>query len=279
MPHSFIWTPAAHVRLGRRELELDDPDLGLFDASRAAGRGDDILVQEHAVHQLGVVNGATDLLDEADVAQVDVVGFGGDEAEDRVDGDGSEDGGVLRDDLLEQSVSSCRESKSGRTHLGRETGGSGTEEVIPFVQVDGRRHVLQVLDHLCRRPRERLGDDGRVDTLAEQLLRRTEKRTRENDDRSRAVSRLNVLRCREVDELDQRSSASVRLECEAGQTMRAAGCRTLMCLRMVAPSFVMTTSPCAVWIILSIPRGPKEVRTASATAASDQDGEVSEGVR
>lgn len=50
--------------------------------------------------------------------------------------------------------------------------------------------------------------------------------------------------------------------------MRAAGCMTLMCLRMVAPSLVMTTSPCAVWIILSIPRGPSEVRTASATAAS-----------
>ena len=51
------------------------------------------------------------------------------------------------------------------------------------------------------------------------------------------------------------------------RTMRAAGCITLMCLRIVAPSFVMTTSPLAVVIILSIPRGPRDVRTASATAA------------
>lgn len=34
---------------------------------------------------------------------------------------------------------------------------------------------------------------------------------------------------------------------------------------MVAPSLVMMTSPEAVEIILSIPRGPREVRTALAT--------------
>lgn len=58
--------------------------------------------------------------------------------------------------------------------------------------------------------------------------------------------------------------------------MRAAGCMTLMCLRIVAPSLVMTTSPCAVWIILSIPLGPSDVRTASATAASAKEGEEGE---
>lgn len=60
--------------------------------------------------------------------------------------------------------------------------------------------------------------------------------------------------------------------------MRAAGCMTLMCLRMVAPSLVMTTSPWAVWIILSIPLGPSEVRTASATAATTR-GELRGTVR
>ena len=35
---------------------------------------------------------------------------------------------------------------------------------------------------------------------------------------------------------------------------------------MVAPSLVMTTSPLEVWIILSMPLGPSEVRTASLTA-------------
>ena len=39
-----------------------------------------------------------------------------------------------------------------------------------------------------------------------------------------------------------------------------------MCLRMVAPSLVMTTSPVPVVIILSMPFGPRLVRTASDTA-------------
>lgn len=40
----------------------------------------------------------------------------------------------------------------------------------------------------------------------------------------------------------------------------------LTLLRIVAPSFVMITSPVPVVTILSMPRGPKLVRTASATA-------------
>lgn len=41
-----------------------------------------------------------------------------------------------------------------------------------------------------------------------------------------------------------------------------------MCFRMVAPSFVTMTSfdLSPFWIILSIPRGPRLVRTTSATA-------------
>ena len=45
--------------------------------------------------------------------------------------------------------------------------------------------------------------------------------------------RLDVLRLREVDELCERCV----------RTMRAAGCTTAICFRMVAPSFVITTSP------------------------------------
>lgn len=41
---------------------------------------------------------------------------------------------------------------------------------------------------------------------------------------------------------------------------------TCICPRMVAPSFVITTSPSPFWIILSIPLGPRLVRMASATA-------------
>lgn len=42
---------------------------------------------------------------------------------------------------------------------------------------------------------------------------------------------------------------------------------TLICFRIVAPSLVMTVSPEEVMIILSMPLGPREVRTQSETAA------------
>lgn len=48
---------------------------------------------------------------------------------------------------------------------------------------------------------------------------------------------------------DEVVSVSRRRKAQGGgRTMRAAGCRTAMCLRIVAPSLVMTTSPWAVWI-------------------------------
>lgn len=46
----------------------------------------------------------------------------------------------------------------------------------------------------------------------------------------------------------------------------AVGCITDMLLSMVCPSLVMIVSPFPLRIILSMPRGPREVRTASATA-------------
>src|ERR1700761_3736908 len=46
----------------------------------------------------------------------------------------------------------------------------------------------------------------------------------------------------------------------------AAGCITLMLFNMVLPSFVIRFSPFPDCIILSIPRGPKDVLIASETA-------------
>jgi len=47
---------------------------------------------------------------------------------------------------------------------------------------------------------------------------------------------------------------------------------TCMCDMMVAPSLVMMTSPSLLWIILSMPLGPRDVRTASATPARAASG-------
>lgn len=88
-----------HIRFRRAQLELDDSNLGLLNPRGSASRSDDVLVQKDTVHEFGVVDGTADLLDEADVAKVDVGGGRGNEAENRVDGDGGEDGGVLGDNL------------------------------------------------------------------------------------------------------------------------------------------------------------------------------------
>ena len=75
-----------------------------------------------ASSHLGVVDGATDLLDHANVAEVDIRGGGSfDDAEHRVDGDGGEDVGVLANDL--------------RGEAGVDSG----DERVPVGEVDGAR--------------------------------------------------------------------------------------------------------------------------------------------
>ena len=61
------------------------------------------------------------------------------------------------------------------------------------------------------------------------------------------------------------SPASMSCDLESSTSILAVGWKTCMWLMMVAPSFVMMTSPSLDWIILSMPFGPSEERTASAT--------------
>lgn len=86
-----------------------------------------------------------------------------------------------------------------------------------------------------------------MDALAEKFLGGAEERAGEDDDRGGTVSSLNVLRGREVDELGMCAWSARGRRSGDGRalTMRAAGCITAMCLRIVAPSFVMMTSPCS----------------------------------
>jgi len=62
------------------------------------------------------------------------------------------------------------------------------------------------------------------------------------------------------------SPASMSCDCDSSTSILAAGWRTFILERMVAPSFEMRTSPLESSISLSIPRGPRDVRTALATA-------------
>ena len=66
------------------------------------------------------------------------------------------------------------------------------------------------------------------------------------------------------------SPATTSCDLDSSTSIFAAGCCTCILFRIVAPSFVMITSPVlALDTILSIPRGPSDVRTASAIALAD----------
>jgi len=94
-----------YIRFGRGQLELNDTDLCLLDPGRSTCRSDRVLMKQYTIHQFSVINCSTDFLDEADVTKVYVGRLRGNETEDGIDGDGGEDGGILRDDLCEQKFS------------------------------------------------------------------------------------------------------------------------------------------------------------------------------
>mmetsp|Transcript_38276 Transcript_38276/g.94791 ORF Transcript_38276/g.94791 Transcript_38276/m.94791 type:complete len:468 (-) Transcript_38276:358-1761(-) len=143
------------VRLGRREAELDQADLGVDDARRTARNLDRLLREHETVDQLGVVDGAAELLDDGHVAQVHVGRhLGIDDAQHGVDADGSEHGSVRRDDL------------------GVKRGGSHLNELLAVGEVHRHRDGLDVLAGLALREEERFGDHGGVNALVQQLLRR-----------------------------------------------------------------------------------------------------------
>mmetsp|Transcript_92562 Transcript_92562/g.239017 ORF Transcript_92562/g.239017 Transcript_92562/m.239017 type:complete len:232 (+) Transcript_92562:952-1647(+) len=79
---------------------------------------------------------------------------------------------------------------------------------------------------------------------------------------SAAVSRAPAMTTTEV----VPSPASTSCALDSSAIILAVGCVSFICSRIVAPSLEMITSPFGSWIILSMPLGPREVRTASATA-------------
>lgn len=80
--------------------------------------------------------------------------------------------------------------------------------------------------------------------------------------RSAAPSRLPHITTTDV----VPSPASMSCAVDRLTNILAVGCKTDMLRSIVLPSFVIIVSPLPLRIILSIPRGPNEVRMASATA-------------
>mgnify|MGYP006876479403 CR=1 FL=1 len=94
---------ATHVGLGRRQLELDETYSGLLNSSRSSCVRHDGLVQRQSLDELGVLDGASDFLDNPDISQINVGRGRVDKSGDSGDGDRSESGRVLGDNLKVRS--------------------------------------------------------------------------------------------------------------------------------------------------------------------------------
>lgn len=173
-----------HVGLGRREAELDHGNFGIGDLGGSPGGLGGALLEDEAVHELGVVNGPADLFDHADVPQVDVGGgvLVLEDPQDGVDRDGREDVRVLADDLGGQTGVDCR------------------NELLAIMQVDGFGDGLQDLGGLVRGLHEGGGDGHGVDALGEEGAAGFEEGAGDDDDGGGAVARLDVLRLGELHE-------------------------------------------------------------------------------
>jgi hypothetical protein len=101
-----------------------------------------------------------------------------------------------------------------------------------------------------------------VNTLLQQMLTGVQKSTGDNHHGGSSVSGFNILGFGDFYKLlkDQKNCGG------KFETIFAVGWMTEICLRIVAPSLVISTRPFPSWIILSMPLGPRLVLTTSANA-------------
>ena len=60
------------VWFGCTELKLDETDLSFLYPRRAADGRDDVLVEDNAIYELGILDCAANLLHYSDVTEVDI---------------------------------------------------------------------------------------------------------------------------------------------------------------------------------------------------------------
>ena len=61
-----------NIWFGCTELELDEADLGLLYPRRAADGRDDVLVEDNAIYEFGILDCAANLLHYSNVTEVDI---------------------------------------------------------------------------------------------------------------------------------------------------------------------------------------------------------------
>lgn len=173
-----------YIGLGGRELELDQTNLGLLDSGGATSRLDDVLGEDKTVDQLGIIDGASDLLHNADILQINVDSSSGlNNSQDSIDGNRSEQSRVLRNNLgVERSAGTLKE----RLAVGEiQLCGDLSQELVGLVG--------SLLEGLC--------NGGGVDALVQHFLSSSEQRSCQNNDRGSTISSLNILSSRQIDQL------------------------------------------------------------------------------
>ena len=111
----------------------------------------DLLVKDETFHELGVIDGATELLHDLDIAEINHVRFSGiHDEENDVNGKGSKELGVLANDLVV-------EGSVGRLHEG-----------VMVRDLNGDDHGGENVDGLDDSLVEGVGDYGGVDAIGEE---------------------------------------------------------------------------------------------------------------
>jgi len=129
-------------------LELDKAYPCLLDSCGTTAALDHRLVKDHAIDHLAVLNCASNLLHDTDIAQINILcSLGVADLQDGVDGHWAQETGVLGHDL------------------GRKGSGGGLEEGGTIGKVNRAGHVVKDLDGGTGGSLEGLGDDSGVNAL------------------------------------------------------------------------------------------------------------------
>ena len=185
------------------------------------------------INQLRLIDGATKLLADMDVAQVNIGGSGlVDNFENGIDSHGGQKRVVVGDDL------------------GRERSDRVLDELVTVVEVNRLGDLINNFHGLSVSNLEAIRDSGGVKALGHQFSACLEEGTSHNDDGSGSITSLNVLSLGNFDQLKKNTYISVkrptRFILNQLLTILAVGWMTSICLRMVAPSLVMSTLPLGV---------------------------------
>ena len=70
---AFLATASAYIRFRRRELELNQTDLGLLHTGGSTSTLNDILGEDETVDEFSVVDGTANLLDDTNILQINIV--------------------------------------------------------------------------------------------------------------------------------------------------------------------------------------------------------------